>query len=298
MSDYGVKPSGFVRKPLTEILREIEVGIIGAFGSSIIQNSESPMGQINGVFASAADEFWETAEDIYQALDPDQAEGLRVDVLAKIRILDRSGLSDIDLRKEIINIGVTKFNLKDVEQKIMQTSGLEYLQAFLNDDGALSSVGPALGDTVIAVIGGVDDEIADAMAEVLPIGGNTWGNSVITSTVSSGISQDFNLLRVSEVSVSLFIQISLNNDTFDQFEPDVITIIQGFVDDWFSDRVNGRDVDSFTIRRLIESKYPNIKLESFTATVGGSAQAQDLPVIIGFDQIATISESDVTMDYI
>jgi hypothetical protein len=75
MTDYGITAEGYSRKPLTTILAEVEAFLITEFGTGLIQTSQSPMGQINGVFAEGASKFWELGEDIYQSLDPDQAEG-------------------------------------------------------------------------------------------------------------------------------------------------------------------------------------------------------------------------------
>ncbi len=133
----------------------------------------------------------------------------------------------------------------------------------------------------------------------MPIGGNTYGNTIISSSVESQVAQDFNLLRVSTVRVELSLQLELNNDTFDLFQPDIQQIIEGFVEKWAENRINGRDVSSFTIRREIECKYPNIRLVNFTATVdGGAAQAQDVPVSIAFDSIADIVSADVTAVFV
>lgn len=299
MSDYGVLPTGFLRKPLTLTLKDIELDMIDVLGSGVIQTSESPLGQINGVFAATVNDLWELAEDVYQSMDPDQSEGTRLESIAKLRLLQRNALTDIDLRKQINNEGVNKFNLKGVEQSLLELPNITYLQSFLNDDSSLDVEGLALGDVCIAVIGGDNTEIADQFVKLMPIGGNTYGNTVISSSAASQVAQDFNLLRVSTVRVELSLQLELNNDTFDLFQPDIQQIIEGFVQKWAENRINGRDVSSFTIRREIECKYPNIRLVSFTATVdGGAAQAQDVAASIAFDSIADIVSADVTAVFV
>lgn len=299
MSTYGAQNSGFIRKPLTEILKSIETENIVKQGAGVIQTSESPLGQINGVMADTISDTWEIAEAVYQSFDPDQSEGRRLESLGKLRLIKRSALTDIEMRKQISNRGVNKYNLRGVEQDLLELEGITYLQSFLNDDGELNAVGLALGDVCIAVIGGDDDEIADSFVSLMPIGGNTYGNTVINSTAASGVSQSFNLLRVTPIRVELSIEMELKNDTFDLFQPDLQQIAQGFVDGWSESRVNGRDVDSFTIRREIECRYPNIELTAFTATVsGGAAQAENAPVAIAFDEIADIVFDDVTAVFV
>ena len=85
MTDYGVQPTGFVRKPLNVILAEIEAAMITEFGPDAIQTAQSPFGQLNGLFADLANELWERAEDIYLSHDPDQAEGNRLDTIGRVR---------------------------------------------------------------------------------------------------------------------------------------------------------------------------------------------------------------------
>ena len=64
MTDYGVQPTGFVRKPLAVILAEIESSLITEFGPGVIQTPQSPLGQINGTFADIMAEMWELFEDV------------------------------------------------------------------------------------------------------------------------------------------------------------------------------------------------------------------------------------------
>jgi len=299
MSDYGVKPSGFVRKPLINTLKDIELDLLGVFGPGLIQTSETPQGQINGVFSDAVNDLWELAEDVYRSLDPDQSESTRLESIGKLRILRRNGMSDIDFRQQINNKGITKFNLKDVEQALLPVEGITYLKAFLNDNGELTGSGVALGDVLIAVTGGDDFAIADRLLLVLPIGGVTAGETDITTSPSAAISQDFKIFRVVDVDVSLSLQFRLKNDTFDLFQPDLNQVITGFVADWQEDRINGRDVDEFVIRRLIECRYPNIELISYTAEkVGGPTNSANTLLAITFNEIAKISASDVTAVFV
>jgi len=94
---YGVTPTGFNRKPLITILGEIQDKVKETFGEGAIQTPESPFGQINGMFASLASTLWEISEATYQSYDPDQAEGVRLEQLGRIRLLERMGGEDDDV---------------------------------------------------------------------------------------------------------------------------------------------------------------------------------------------------------
>ena len=299
MSTFGVQPSGFVRKPLSVILSEIEADMRTTLGAGVIQSSESPLGQINGIYAAAANELWEVAEDIYQSLDPDQAESTRLDTLSKLRLLNRNSLTDAELRLAISNEGVNKFNLKDVEQALIGLDGITYLRAFLNDDGSLTGEGLDVGDAALAILGGDNTEIADKLITVMPIGGITYGNTSISTSGGAPVAQDFKLLRLTEVDIAIDFEFVAKNETYDQFQVDITSILEGFATEWTANRLNGRDVDAHQINRIIECNYPTIQVSSFTITVdGGSPLSPDTAATIDFDEIATISAENLTGVYV
>jgi hypothetical protein len=84
---YGVVPTGFNRKSFNTILLEIENAMVTEFGPSVIQTSQSPFGQLNGLMADLITTLWEYAEDVYQSYDVEQAEGTRLDALATLRLM-------------------------------------------------------------------------------------------------------------------------------------------------------------------------------------------------------------------
>ena len=126
---------------------------IEVLGESVIQTSESPLGQLNGVFSDKINDMWGLAESVYHSFDPNQADGTRLTSIAELRLLQRNAYTDTELRTQINNEGVNKFNIKGVEQRIADVDGITYLQTFLNDDGSMTPLGLTLGDACIAVIG-------------------------------------------------------------------------------------------------------------------------------------------------
>lgn len=79
MTDYGVTPSGFVRKPLSVILSEVRASQIGGIASDLDVSDETPLGQINGILGDAAEACWELGEDVFNSDDPDSAEDAALD---------------------------------------------------------------------------------------------------------------------------------------------------------------------------------------------------------------------------
>jgi hypothetical protein len=82
MTSYGVTTDGFVRKPLSVILAEIEADERAAFGTDINLQAEEPLGQLNGIFADQLDEMWQLSEAVYSSQNPDQNSGAAQDAIA------------------------------------------------------------------------------------------------------------------------------------------------------------------------------------------------------------------------
>lgn len=75
MTTYGVTASGFVRKPLSVIIAELEANWITIFGPDVDMSASTPDGQWIGVRAAMQDELWQLAEADYQSMRPQQAIG-------------------------------------------------------------------------------------------------------------------------------------------------------------------------------------------------------------------------------
>ena len=74
-----------------------------------------------------------TAEDVYQSYDPDQAEGIRLDTLAEIRLLERAeGEADPAFRLAISNQGRAR-NIQDIARAVAGIPGVYYYHVWVND---------------------------------------------------------------------------------------------------------------------------------------------------------------------
>lgn len=293
MTEYGVQPTGFVRKPLSVILAEIEAALITEFGPQVIQTSQSPLGQINGLFADLVNELWERAEDIYLSYDPDQAEGTRLDTLARIRLMDRGDNSDLEMRQAITNNGQARIDLQDLSRAIGGLDGVTYHQVFTNETGEID-IEFECGTVAVAVIGGDDEEIAKVLRLYVAPGINTYGNYSVTSEID-GFCRSANIIRPIPITVSLDITVRAFKDRFGCPAPSPTAIRAGLIEDWLASRINGLDVTSFTLRSLIESRFPNIELISFTGERDGIVGAANQPVDISFIEIADLIESNISV---
>lgn len=292
MTDYGVQPTGFVRKPLEIILSEIEAQNITEFGPGVIQTSQSPLGQLNGLFADLVTQLWELAEDVYQSYDPDQAEGSRLDTLGRIRLLNRSSEDDSAFRQSITNAGRARIDLQDIARAVASVAGVTYSKVFSNDSPLTDENGLPPASVAIAVIGGDDDEVAQAARLYVVPGINTYGNYPISTTIE-GYCRTLNLIRPILIPVTLIVNVRVSKDQFGCPPPSPAAIESALISDWNFININGKDVNYFNVRSLIESRYPNVEVVSIEASRDGLPSS---PVAaIAFIEMATLTPTNVTI---
>lgn len=77
---YGVTESGFVLKPLNDILKEHKAVWKGTYGEDFDVSPESPAGQMIAFTAESESNLWELAEDIYNNQNPMTAYGIGLDL--------------------------------------------------------------------------------------------------------------------------------------------------------------------------------------------------------------------------
>lgn len=296
MTTYGVVPEGFQRKPLAVILAEIEAQLITEFGPDVIQTSQSPLGQLNGVFADLTSELWEFAEDTYQSYDPDQAEGTRLDTLAKLRLLRRSsGESDEDFRQAITNADRGRNDIQDLSRAVRGLDGVTYTQVFVNDSNAVDDNGMSPGMIAVAVLGGDDDEIGLTMRNYITPGISTYGNVDISTTID-GFCRAMRVIRPILIPVKITIAVRVGKDTRGCPPPSFQAIKNTLLQDLAAALINGMDISLFLIRSLIESRYPNIvEVVSILGERDNISQSLNQPVDIGFIEMATVAAEDISI---
>lgn len=296
MTEFGVLPTGFSRKPLAVILAELEVAAIGIFGPEVIQTPQSPLGQIHGLMADAIGQAWEMGEDTYQSYDPDQAEGVRLDILSRLRLLERAaGESDLDLRQAITNAGRARIDLQDLLRAVRGIDGVTYVQVFVND-GDMSDVnGLAAHSVSVAVLGGDDAEVAAAIRTYVVPGIGTSGNVRVDVNIE-GVCRSMWMVRPTLVPVALEIQVIRRSDRLGCPPAALTAIAEGLVADLAADRrlINGSDVTVHAIRSAIEARYSNVEVVSVQGARDGDPVGP-LPIPIAFDEIASFIIDDVTV---
>lgn len=292
---YGTQPTGFVRKPLSVILAELEAAMVTEFGPGIIQTPQSPMGTINGLVADAVAEVWELGEDIYQSFDVDQAEGTRLDVLGRYRLVVRQGLADEVFRRIVTNVGQARVDIQDIEAAVSSIDGVTFVAVWINGTDLTDANGLPPGAISVVVEGGVDQDVADAIRSHVVPGVITYGNTSIESMID-GYCRTLYIVRPVKVPVTLSIQLRLTNDKYGCPPPSPTAIINGLVADWYATRNNGKDVNYYTVRQLIESRHDGVEVVSLIATRGDLAPAGDDN--IGFTEIGELSADSIYLEIV
>lgn len=297
---YGVTPQGFRIKRQTEILADIEAKARIIFGPGIIQTAQSPLGQLNGLFSSLAADHWETALDVYQSYDPDQAEGVTLDRLGKLRLIQRSaGEADESFRPDVTNAGRARIDVSDLLRAVRAVSGVSWARVYVNDTDATDANGQSAHSVAVAVLGGDDLAIASAIRAYVVPGVGSYGNLGVNLLVD-GVCRTVNILRPAlvEVSMSLNIRVSADANGCPPPAPAAIKVALGQLLSAAATRLaNGEDVALHPIRTLLARVHPNIEVVSGAAGRGDDPWAT-LPLEIGFLEIADISADRITISVV
>lgn len=289
MTEYGVQPTGFVRKPLSVIKAEMEAKNRAEFGSNVIQTPQSPLGQINGILAEAATKVWELAEGVYQSYDPNQATGYRLAQLGRIRLVERADdETEASYRRAITNANAARIDVQDLTRAVAGLDGVTYAHVFVNDDSVTDDNGQPGGSLAVAVTGGDDTEIAAAVRRYIAPGVILFGNYPVSSVVD-GYCRTTRIIRPTPVEVDLVLKVELFNDQ-NNCPPPSITVIADMVRNMYL--LNGEDIDHYTLRTVVES-IPGVRLAHFQGERDDNPQTEDIPIEISFLERVTFDEINV-----
>lgn len=89
MTTYGLTAAGFVLKPQSVIVSEIQTELQGTFGQNINLSPESNFGQIVGILSEREALIWQLALAVYASQYPAGAEGTSVDNILALNNLRR-----------------------------------------------------------------------------------------------------------------------------------------------------------------------------------------------------------------
>ena len=296
MTDFGVNPQGFALKRLPDILADIEAGMRAAFGEGVIQTAVSPLGKLNGLMADLASAEWELALAVYQSYDPDQAEGARLDTLAKLRLLARApGELDADFRPDITNVGRARIDIADLSRAVRAITGVSYAQVFLNDGAAADANGVASHSVCLAALGGVNADIGQALRTYVVPGVGTSGNTRIDVALD-GFCRTLYLMRPTEIPVTMAVQAYLRPDRNGCPPPATAAVVAAIAAGLTGSGrpLNGDDLTIQLIRSAVAISLPTVEIASVTAARNSDVLAA-APLVIAFDEIMAVDVSRITV---
>ncbi|WP_406858482.1 hypothetical protein ABEG18_12980 [Alsobacter sp. KACC 23698] len=247
---YGVTPAGFVRKRLPEILGELEAAMVAAFGPGVVQTAQSPLGQLNGLVADLSSKVWEVGEDAYQSFDVDQAEGPRLDMLAKLRRLARpdGGEADPDFRLRISNQGQTDISTTRVLARLLALDGVSWSSVRINAGDSANALGVPPHSVAYAVVGGDDVEVGTVVYQET-VGGITLHGNTEVEIVADGFCQLVRFIRPVDVPITVEIDVRRLPDSCNCAPPSVGTIA-ATVAAAFATSCGYRNGDTVTAKRV------------------------------------------------
>lgn len=297
MTTYGVTPTGFSRKSLPTILAEIEDAAIGIFGPAVIQSPQSPMGQLNGLMADLIAGMWEIAEDVYQSVDPDQAEGARLDMLGRIGGVARTaGETDAAYRRHVTNLTEPHIGLQVLAAAVRSVPGVSYVRAYANDTDEPDVHGVPGHSVAVAVIGGTDADVAAAVRTRIVPGIGTFGN-VRAQTIIDGFCRTVSIVRPNPVEMSLVITVQAVEIAC-ACQPPAASDIRDAIAAALAGScrlANGEDLTMHRIRAALAG-MPSAEVVSVEASAAGGG-AQALPYPFSFFEIGDFSASRITVRY-
>lgn len=285
---YGIQPTGYVRKPLSTILAELEAEMVTVFGPGVVQTPQSPLGQLNGLMADLLAEVDERNLDLYQSYDPDQAEGVRLDTLAQLRLISRGLQTDEQLRQAITNEGQGRVDIQDLARAIAGLPGVTYSRVFVNDSGETENPELERGFVAVAVMGGDDEDIALVMRRFIVPGVSTYGNQYVTASVE-GFCRSLSVIRPVEVEVILSVTVRTFPDRNNCPPPSLAAVEAMIEQGWLEARSNGMDPSFYTIRSIVERQFSNVEVLTVQGIRDEITYGVNEPVPISFIEIAVLN---------
>ena len=297
---YGVISTGFNSKTLAEIIQEIETENSQAslFGPAIIQTAQSPLGQLNALFGDYSHDMWQLALNTYQSFDADQADGIRLDNIAKLRNITRIlGESDVDFRQRITNTSRTDISVITALNQIRNATGVEWASVRENNSDTTDALGLPAHSLAFAVVGGTDADVGQAIYDYTVAGIGLDGNMQIEIT-TSGYCRPIRFIRPTDKAVELNITVTQVDDLCACNSPAEETIKDAVVADLMG-TCGLRNADSVTqakVRAPVEALGGNSVVDVQMAFVGDPLTSG--PLAIGLYERALITADNITVAYV
>lgn len=294
LEGWGVTPQGFRRPPLSVIKAWLENDMMTVFGPDVLQTAQTPIGQLNGLMAETITKIFEFGEQLYTFNDPDVAQGVNLDILARLRLISRQvDELEEDFRRAITNADRARVDIQDLIRAIINVPGVTYTEIFLPEDGLFGEFTVPDTSVAIAVEGGDPQDLANVIRAYVVPGINTYGNTAITGEIE-GRCRTFYIVRPILVPVTLSLQVRLRKDANGCSPPSTADIRLAVINAYFK---NGENINHFMLRSLIEPQFNRtVELVTFTGWRDNITEGLGNPVSIGFMERVVITLDSVSVE--
>lgn len=210
---FGITAQGFNLKTLELILQEIESNQRSLLGGDFDTSSDTPEGQINGIFADHIADLWEALQAVYASRTRDGAEGASLDDLGALLNLPRleAATSKVTLylhldasasvpAGEIVSIGPTGTRWVTTEAVTAGSiPGFYPVKAESEDEGVILGNAYSI-DTIVSPVSGWDDKAAVYSANAEPFDLRPFDDLVIS--IDGGDAQTVTFLEADFASIT------------------------------------------------------------------------------------------------
>lgn len=148
MSEYGVTPTGFVKKRLDKIIKETQDYLTDAWGFDVSLNPQSALNVLITNQADRLAQLWEVAEQVYYSHYPSTAEGVSLDNAGQLAGLIRE--EDQRTKYLVLCIGADGTVLPK-DSTIIASKTTPKVLFNLQNDGTISRL--SFNKAVIKVVG-------------------------------------------------------------------------------------------------------------------------------------------------
>ena len=252
---------------------------------------------MNGLMASLATTAWEIAEAVYQSLDINQAEGVRLDMLGRIRLLARAdGEGDPSFRADILNAGRANIDIADLARAARQVEGVTWSRVWINDRAASDDNGQDAHSICVAALGGDNADLAAVFRAYVAPGIGSHGNTPV-EVLEDGYCRTIYIMRPVPVRIGFNLQIRAVPDKFGCSPPSNAQIA-AVIADYFAGAerpANGVDMTIALLNRVVSCLFSNVEIVAATVTRPDLGETYALPYVLAFDQIAGVGLSDLVL---
>ena len=259
MAEYGLTPSGYLRKRLAVIKTALETSMKSIWGDDIDLDPESGFGQFIGIISEALADENESQDDVHNSQYPSTASGASLSNVVPFHDLTRQEETKSTCDSVVISGAVNTVIPKD---SFIDVSGT--LERFVTDTEVTIPVGGSIGVTVTAQDFGV---ISAASGSLTVIGSPIFGWVSVTNTTDAIVGREE----------------ETDADLRDRREQSTLTLGQNLADSLFGQLLDVEGVeDAVVVNNRTDSVDVNgIPAHEFLSVVSGGLAADIASIIWG-----------------